>query len=339
MQVTTIGVDLAKRVFQVHGVNTQGQVVVRKRWSRAQLKAYFSALPPALVGMEACASGHYWARVLGSYGHQVRLIPPHWVKPYLKGNKNDGNDAAAICEAVGRPGMRFVPVKSPEQQAILMLHRVRSRLMAERTALINQIRGLLAEYGIVLRQGASELRRGLPAILEDAENGLLDLAREMFADLYAQLVAAEGRIGEYEQRNRRLFEASKPCQRLAQLEGVGPLTATAFVATVGDARAFTNGRQLAAWLGLTPREHSSGGKHRHLGITKRGDGYLRKLLIHGARAMLRLTPKREDAKSRWVENVRRRAHVNVAAVALAAKHARILWALLVKSEDYCPALG
>jgi transposase len=339
VQVTTVGVDLAKRVFQVHGVDVGGRVVVRKHLSRGQLKAYFSALPPALVGMEACASSHYWARVLAGYGHQVRLISPHWVKPYRKGNKNDGNDAAAICEAVGRPGMRFVPVQSPAQQAVLMLHRVRSRLMAERTALINQIRGLLAEYGIVLRQGASELRRALPGILEDAENGLPDLAREVFADLYAQLVAAEERIAEYEQRNRRLFDTSEPCQRLAQLDGVGPLTATAFVATVGDARVFRNGRQLAAWLGLTPREHSSGGKHRRLGITKRGDVYLRTLLIHGARAMLRLTPKREDAKSRWVENVRRRAHVNVAAVALAAKHARILWALLARQEDYCPARG
>lgn len=339
MQATTIGVDLAKRVFQVHGVTTQGQVVVRKRLSRAQLKAYFSTLPPALVGMEACASSHYWARVLAGYGHQVRLISPHWVTPYRQGNQNDGNDAAAICEAVGRPGMRYVPVKRPEQQAVLMLHRVRSRLMAERTALINQIRGLLAEYGIVLRHGASEVRRALPVILEDGENGLPELAREVFADLYTQLVAAEERIGEYEQRNRRLFDAREPCQRLAQLEGVGPLTATAFVATVGDARAFRNGRQLAAWLGLTPREHSSGGKHRRFGITKRGDVYLRTLLIHGARAMLRLTPKREDAKSRWVESVRRRAHVNVAAVALAAKHARILWALLARQEDYCPALG
>lgn len=339
MQVTTVGVDLAKRVFQVHGVGAGGQVLVRKRLSRGQLKAYFNALPAALVGMEAGASGHYWARVLAGYGHQVRLIPPQWVKPYRKGNKNDGNDAAAICEAVGRPGIRFVPVKSPEQQAILMLHRVRSRLMAERTALINQIRGLLTEYGIVLRQGASALRRELPAVLEDGENGLPGLARELFADLYAQLVAAEGRIAEYEQRNRRLLEASESCQRLAQLDGVGPLTATAFVATVGDARAFKNGRQLAAWLGLTPREHSSGGKHRHFGITKRGDVYLRKLLIHGARAMLRLTPKREDAKSRWVESLRRRAHVNVAAVALAAKHARILWALMARQEDYCPAQG
>src|SRR5512134_1813131 len=185
MQVTTIGVDLAKRVFQVHGVTTQGQVVVRKRLSRAQLKAYFSTLPPALVGMEACASSHYWARVLAGYGHQVRLISPHWVTPYRQGNKNAGNDAAAICEAVGRPGMRYVPVKRPEQQAVLMLHRVRSRLMAERTALINQIRGLLAEYGIVLRHGASEVRRALPVILEDGENGLPELAREVFADLYA----------------------------------------------------------------------------------------------------------------------------------------------------------
>jgi transposase len=334
MAAATYGIDISKNVFQIHGIDENGKAGVRKRLSRSQLKRYFSNHQPALVGMEACGGSHYWARVLSGYGHDVRLIAPQFVKPYVRGNKNDGNDAAGICEAVTRPDMRFVAVKTPQQTSILMLHRVRDRLMGERTALINQIRGYLIEFGLVIRKGASWVRRELPSILEDAENGIPWAAREVFAELYEELVSLDDRLKIQDRRLRTVFDADPQCKKLAAVEGVGVLTATAFVATIGDPTVYKNGRQVAAWLGLTPREHSSGGKQRQLGITKRGDCYLRKLLIHGARSALRITPRRQDRKSRWVEGLRSRAHDNVAAVALAAKNTRILWSLLAHDEEY-----
>ncbi len=338
MAAETYGIDIAKNVFQIHGVDKDGQVVVKKRLSRAQLKRYFCNHPPALVAMEACCGSHYWARVLSGEGHDVRLIAPQFVKPYVRGNKNDGNDAAGICEAVGRPDMRFVAVKTPEQTSILMLHRVRDRLIGQRTALINQIRGYLAEFGIVIRKGARCVRRELPSILEDAENGVPWSAREMFGGLFEELVALDDRLKKQDGRLRAVFDAYPQCKKLAAVEGVGVLTATAFIATIGDPAVYKNGRQVAAWLGLTPREHSSGGKQRQFGITKRGDCYLRKLLIHGARSALRVTPRRQDRKSRWVEALRARTHDNVAAVALAAKNTRILWSLLANEGEYNPVL-
>lgn len=334
MELTTIGIDLAKTVFQVHGVDKVGTVLVFKTLSRQQMHTFFANLSPCLVGMEVCGSAHHWARVLQSYGHTVKLMSPQFVTPYRKGNKNDGNDAIAICEAVTRPDMRFVPVKNTEQQALLMVHRVRERVKSERTALINQIRGLLAEFGIVMRQGAGAVRRQLPGILEDGENNLPHLARDMFANLYQQLCHIDEQLKGYDEQIENWSRNDPVCQRLLALEGIGPLTATAMVATVGDASVFKNGRQFAAWLGLTPREHSSGGKYKRFGISKRGDSYLRKLLIHGARSMMRITPKRTDKKSRWVEQLRLRGHDNVAAAALAAKHARIIWALMAKGEAY-----
>jgi len=283
--------------------------------------------------MEACASSHYWARKLIALGHTVRLMAPQFVKPYRKSDKNDGNDAEAICEAVQRPNMRFVPVKSPQQQAELAVHRIRRRLMAERTALLNQIRGLLGEFGLVLPQGANHVRSKLPALLDEAGGDTLPaLAVELFRDLYEELVQLEQRIDGCDRRVERLYRANPVCQRLGQQEGIGALTATAFVATVAHAAQFKNGRQCAAWLGLVPKQDSSGGKTRLLGISKRGDPYLRTLLVHGARSAMRLTAKRNDPKSRWVEQLRKRRGENIAAVALAAKHARILWALMVKGE-------
>lgn len=316
-----------------------GQVVVRKSLSRAQLKPFIANHPPARIAIEACSGSHYWARLLSGHEHDAHLIALQFVKPYVRGNKNDGNDAAGICETVGRPDMRFVALTTPEQTSILMLHRVRDRLIGKRTALINQIRGYLAEFGIVIRKGASWVRRELASILEDAENTIPWAAREMFAELYDELVGLDDRLKKQDGRLRAVFDADPMCKKLAAGEGLGALTATAFVATIGDPTVYKNGRQVAAWLGLTPREHSRGGKQRQLGITKRGDCYLRKLLFHGARSALRVTPRRQHSKSQWVEGIRARAHENVAAVALAAKNTRILWSLLARDGDYKPALS
>lgn len=337
MKITTSGIDVAKSVFQVHGVDERGEVVLRRQIRRSQLVLFFSKLEPCLIGMEACASSHYWARKLSALGHTVRMMAPQFVKPYRKNDKNDGNDAEAICEAVQRPSMRFVPVKSPEQQAELAVHRIRRRLMGQRTALINQLRGLLAEYGLVLPQGANQVRSKLPALLDGDSESLPPLAVELFRDLYDELVQLEQRIAASDRRVDRLYRANPICHRLGETEGIGALTATAFVATVAHAAQFKNGRQCAAWLGLVPKQDSSGGKTRLLGISKRGDVYLRTLLVHGARSAMRHTPKRNDPKSRWVEQLRKRRGENIAAVALAAKHARILWALMVRGETPVPS--
>lgn len=334
MKVIRIGLDIAKTVFQVHGVDEHGKVVLRKTLKRDQVTAFFAHLPPCLVGIEACGSAHHWARTLARFGHTVRLMAGQFVAPYRKSGKNDGNDAEAICEAVGRPNMRFVPVKSEEQEAVLMVHRARELMMESRTAQVNQIRGLLAEFGLVVAQGIEKLRGHTPAILEDAENGLPALARETLNELLKQLRYFDERVAHYDRQIARLAAASEPAQRLMAVAGIGPLTATALVASVGDAKVFHNGRQLTAWLGLVPRQHSSGGKFRLGAITKRGDAYLRKLLIHGARSVIATLARRDDAKSRWVKGIKERRGANVAAVALAAKHARIVWALLAKGEAY-----
>lgn len=336
MKIMRIGVDLAKVVFQVHGVDGRGRVVARKRLSRAQMVAYFSALEPCLVGMEACASAHHWARTLKALGHEVRLMAPQFVHPYRKGGKNDGNDADAICEAVGRPNMRFVAVKSVEQQAVLTLHRARELLVRERTALVNQVRGLLAEYGVVLKLGVTAVRRGLPEVLESEEHDLPSLARETFAELYERLVELDGRVAFYDRRLLTLANEMEAAKRLMQMPGIGPVTATALVASVGDGRHFANGRQFAAWLGLVPRQHSSGGKIRHGRITKRGERYLRTLLVHGARAVVCRSRRREDGISRWARAVWARRGFNKATVALAARHARMVWVMLARGEDYRP---
>ncbi len=334
MDVNRIGLDLAKNVFQLHGVDAQERVVLRRTVHRGKLLATLAQLPPCVVGMEACGSAHYWARELVKLGHEPRLMAPQFVAPYRKSQKNDGNDAEAICEAVGRPSMRFVAVKDAAQQAVLTVHRARALLVSERTALVNHIRGLLGEYGVVIAQGVARVRTALPEVIEDADNGLPALAREVFAELGARLRELDARVADYDGRIAQLARSSEPARRLMQLEGVGPLTATAIVATAGDGRQFGSGREFAAWLGLVPRQRSSGGKARHGRITKRGDGYLRTLLVHGARALMRHLPGRDDRKSLWAQAVRARRGFNKAVVALAAKHARILWALLVRAEDY-----
>ena len=256
---------------------------------------------------------------------------------YRKRGKNDANDAEAICEAVGRPNMRFVAIKSEEQQSVLMVHRARSLTMVNRTAKVNQIRGLLGEFGIAVPKGVARLRRELPGILEDAENNLTDLAREVLFGLLEQLRELDGHISAYDHKIRALAEASEPARRLMRIEAIGPQTATALVATVGDPHVFKNGRGFAAWLGITPRQHSTGGKGRLGQITRQGDGYLRTLLVHGARAYLRVVDKKTDAKSEWAQRLKQRRHVNVVAVALAAKHVRIAWAILAHGTEYRPA--
>lgn len=339
MTVKRIGIDLAKQVFELCGVDEREQVVLRKTLRRGKVLEFFAQLPPCLIGVEACGSAHYWARELPRLGHEVRLMAPQFVAPYRKNDKNDANDAAAICEAVGRPNMRFVPVKNEQQQAVLALHRARQLLVRERTALVNHARGLLAEFGIVVGQGPARLRAALPRVLEDADNGLPPLAREVFSDLYERLVEMEQRIADYDRKVEQLAREDEVACRLMQVEGIGPLTATALVASVGDARMFKNGRQFAAWLGLVPRQFSSGGKSRHGRITKRGDVYLRTLLIHGARAVMRFMARRDDARSRWVLSLKERRGFNKAAVALAAKNARVLWTLMANGGEYRPCRG
>ena len=336
-QVATLGSDAAKNLFQLHGVDAHGKSVLKKRLVRHKVLAFVAGLAPCLIGLEASGSAHYWARELTKLGHTVQLISPQFVKPYVKGNKNDPNDAEAICEAVGRPHMRFVPIKSVDQQDMQALHRIRERQIKARTALVNQIRGLLAEYGVVMPKGVAQVRQKLPFILEDAENGLTMLAREWLQALAAELPALDQRIQETNTRIQRVFENHEACQRLAQLEGVGPLTATALVAAVGEATTFKNGREFAAWLGVVPRQHSTGGKPRLLGISKRGDRYLRKLLSHGARSVVRTVEGKQDGRSRWLQGRIVRRGKNRAGVAQANKTARVAWVLLAKGERYRPA--
>lgn len=337
MKITRCGLDIAKRVFQVHGVNEHGVVKARKTLARGKVLGYFAQLPPCLIGIEACAGSHYWARELTKLGHTVKLMAAQFVTPYRKRGKNDANDAEAICEAVGRPNMHFAAVKSEEQQSVLMVHRARSLVMANRTAQVNQIRGLLGEFGIVVATGVARLRRAMPQILEDAENGLPALAREVLAGLLEQFHELDQRITHYDDKIRALAQQSEPARRLLQLESIGPQTATAMVASMGDPHVFKSARNYAASLGLTPRQHSSGGRTRLGQITKQGDRYLRTLLIHGARAYLRVVDKKTDGKSAWARQLKERRHVNVVAVALAAKHARIAWAMLAKGTEYRPA--
>lgn len=336
MNIMRIGLDLAKSVFQVHGIDEHGKTVLRRQLRRNQIHEYFGNLVPCLIGMEACASSHYWARSLIAMGHTVRLIAPQFVKPYVKGNKNDANDAEAICEAVGRPNMRFVPVKSVAQQDIQALHRIRSELVHQRTAKVNQIRGLLGEYGLVVAQRVTALRRALPEILEDGENGLTGSFRQLLEGLREDLVNLDTRIATQDQAMQKLASEHAAARRLLKLRGVGPITATALVASLGDGRMFRRGREASAWVGIVPGQHSSGGKDKLLGISKRGDAYLRTLLIHGARAVIKTAKDKDDSLSRWIQNLCSRRNKNIAAVALANKTLRMAWAILASGEEYRP---
>ena len=322
--VTTVGIDLAKSVFSLHGVGGSGAVVLRKNVSRAKLMGIVAQLPPCLIGMEACGGAHEWARRFSEFGHTVKLMAGQFVAAYRKGGKNDGNDAEAICEAVGRPNMRFVPIKTREQQAQLCLHRVRSGFVEERTANLNRLRGLLAEFGHVLPLGAPALRAQVPQILED----LPALAAGAARDLLEHVRELDARIVGYDRQIQAHVRSSELAQRAQTQKGVGPLTASAIVASVGEAREFKNGRQFAAWLGLVPRQHSTGGKTRLGQITRSGDRYLRTLLVLGARAVLRRAPYERDPLSRWAVALRERRGYHRACVAIAAKNARRVWAAL-----------
>lgn len=334
MKITTIGIDLAKNVFQIHGVDAKGNVVLRKVLKREQMAAFFANLPVCLIGMEACGSAHYWARKLEALGHTVKLMAPQYVKPYVKTNKNDAADAEAICEAVTRPTMRFVPIKSVEQQAVLALHSARQGFVKARTAQANQIRGLLAEFGIVIPQGIAHIATRLPEILEDGENGLPGDFRHLIERLGDHLKELDRQAQELEVQIQLWHRSHAESQKLAQIPGIGPITASALLAAIGDARHFANGRQLAAWLGLVPRQHSSGGKQTLLGISKHGDSYLRTLLIHGARAVIRFADRKPGDADRWLAGLLQRRHKNVATVALANKNARVVWALLAHDREY-----
>ena len=334
MDITTVGIDLAKSVFQVHGVDERGNRVVRKRLRRNQVLVFFAQMSPCLIGMEACAGAHYWARKFQGQGHTVKLMAPQFVKPYVKANKTDVADAEAICEAVTRPTMRFVPIKGVDQQAVLSLHRARRGFVKARTAQANQIRGLLSEYGITIPQGISHVTRRIPEIIEDGENDLPDVFRGLLHRLWVHLKELHHQVQELEEQINVWHRSSEDSQKLARVPGIGPLTATALVASIGDAKDFRNGRELAAWLGLVPRQHSSGGKVLLQGISKRGDGYLRMLMIHGARSVTRVAERKTTPTDNWSKELLKRRHKNVAAVARANKNARVVWALLAQGRDY-----
>jgi transposase len=334
MKITTIGIDLAKTVFQVHGVDTHGKAGLRKQLKRRDVLSFFANLEPCLIGMEACGSAHYWARKLSEFGHTVRLMAPQFVKPYVKTNKSDRNDAEAICEAVGRPNMRFVPVKPAPMQAVLAVHRARQGFVKARTGQGNQIRGLLAEFGIVIPKGIGHIAKRLPEILEDGENELPGMMRELLQRLGENLKDMDRQVGELERQIRLWHRDNEPSCKLEAIAGFGPLTASAFVATVGDAKNFKNARQVPAWLGMVPRHEGTGGNVKLGGISKRGDVYLRTMLIHGARAVIAHMERKPDHADEWLKKLIARRNKNIAAVALAAKNARIAWALLAHERGY-----
>jgi transposase len=341
MKISRIGIDLAKNVFQLHGVDRHEKTVFKRQLRRPQFLRVLLAEtdPDCVIGMEACGVAHHWARQLQAKGYTVRLIPPQYVKPYVKTNKNDANDAQAICEAMSRPDMRFVAVKSVEQQDIQAVHRIREELKKQRRAKASQIRGLAAEYGLVAPQRYTSLRAAVPEWLEDAENGLTHRFRALLAALYEDLRRLEQRQGELDAEVEELAHSHPLAKRLMQLRGVGPLVATALVAHVGDGRQFTNGRQMAAALGLTPKQYSTGGKAHLMGISKRGNPYLRAILIHGARAVVTQVKERDDRLSRWARQLAERRHINIASVALANKTVRMAWAMMHSGADYNPELA
>jgi len=336
MQVTRIGIDIAKRQFEVHGVDERGTVVVRKSLKREQVSEFLAQLPRCEIGMEACGGAHYWHRELSKLGHTVRLLSAHKVKPYVVGNKNNRHDAAAICEAMSRPTMRFVEPKSPAQQDLQILHRARALLLRERTALSNQLRGVLHEYGIVMPLGAAALKRKVAEVLAGDDERASSVLRTVIGEQLERFTYLSQRLAKYDRQIAQFCHQDERCRRLLAVEGIGPLSATALVATCGNGQEFQNGRHFSAYLGLVPGHSNTGNKTVMLGITKRGNRYLRTLLIHGGRAALYAARRRSDPRSRWLKRLQERHCTNLAAVALANKNARIAWALLRYGQDYCP---
>jgi transposase len=331
-----LGIDIAKQIFHVVGMDDTGTMVLRKRFPRGALMPFIAQLSPVVIGMEACGGAHYWARRFREHGHTVKLMAPQFVKPYVKSNTHDMADAEAIGEAVTRPTMRFVPIKEGAQQDLQALHRIRERLVKARTALIHEMRGLLGEYGIVLPKGIAQFRQALLSTLEQEQAKLTELSRNVFRQLHEEWLALEQRLAYDNEQLEAICQADPACQRLLTIPGVGPLTATALVAAVSDATHFKNGRQFAAWRGLVPRQHSTGGKPRLLGISKRGDIYLRKLLVHGARATIRWVGLKNDRRSQWLRALMQRRGTTRAVVALANKHARMAWVRLATDQVYTP---
>jgi len=332
-EVSTIGLDIAKSVFQVHGVDVDGAVVIRKRVSRAKVLELFSTFPSCLVGIEACPSAHHWSRKLRALGHTVRLMPPSYVKAYLKRSKNDANDAAAICEAVTRPSMRFVPTKSEQQQSGLMLHRSRQLLVRQRTMLSNAIRGHLAEFGIISAKGRNGTVELLKIITDEKDGRIPAVARFSLGVLARQHAAISAEIGAIEKRIHAWHRSSEESRRLEQIPGVGPIVATALISEVGDWKEFSSGRSLAAWIGLVPKQHSTGGKERLGRISKQGNRYLRWLLVAGAMAVIRYA-RQHGTRRLWLSRIMERRPIKVAAVALANKIARMAWAMMVRAEPF-----
>lgn len=334
MSIETLGVDIAKNVFQLHGVNRNGRVILKRRVMRDQLLAVLAQIDQCTVAVEACTGSFYWARKFEALGHQVKIISPQYVKPFVRRQKNDGNDAEAICTAARQPHIPCVPKKTVEQQDIQALHRARQRIVNHRTAVVSQIRGLLLDRGFAIAKSIHRARSAIPAILSDLENELTALARESLHELYDLFRDLDRRIDLFDKMIDRVFRESETCQRIAKIKGVGPKTATAIVAAIGDGSDFKNGRHLAAWVGLVPRQSSSGDRKVLMGISKRGDQHLRSLLVHGARAVVRTAPHKTDLNNQWVNQLRERRGFNRATVAVANKNARIIWAVLRTGEPY-----
>lgn len=332
--VTTIGIDLAKNIFQLYATDKNGKKVFSKRLSRGALSDFIANTKPCLIGIEACGSAHYWARLFKSYGHDVKLMSPQYVKPYVKTNKNDKADAEAIAEAVTRPNMRFVPIKETNQQDILCLHKVRDRIVGNKTALSNQIRGLLLEYGITINTGKAPLKAKLVDLTSDDSITLNPMTKKLMTDLYNEYKTLDDKIKEYDMKIEQIVQNNDQCKKLTKIPGVGPISAAALYASLGDISVFNKGRDVSAWLGLVPKQLSSGNKVLLCGISKRGNSYLRQLLIHGARSVIKSLGDKDDKFSRWLKALRDRVGYNKATVALANKNARIIWALLNGQENY-----
>ena len=338
MEIHTIGIDLAKTIFHLVGVNARGEVVVRKKCSRNQLLRFTSNLRVSLIGMEACGGSHFLGRALREQGHDVRLMPAQYVKPYVKTNKNDYIDAEAIAEAVGRPSMRFVPIKTNDQLDLQSLHRVRERWVGRRTAVINQIRGMLLERGITVTKGRRHIEESLPGILEDSDNKLSGALRVLLTELRLEMQYLSRQIEESDKLILRIASELEPCRRLVAIPGIGPVIATATIAAIGNGAAFKKGRGFAAWLGVVPGEHSTGGKQTLTETSRRGNRYLRKLFVQGAHAVLQKRMTQSTGLSTWLAQLTTRKRIQVAAVALANKLARMVWAVLYKGEAYRPPL-
>lgn len=339
--VTTIGIDLAKNVFQVCGVDSRGKTLFQKPLSRTKLSAFMAQHPSVLVGMEACGGAHHWARTFTEFGHVVKLMAPQYVKPYVKTHKNDAHDALACAEAVTRPNMRFVPIKTSAQQDLLSLHRVRSFFIKQRTAIMNHTRGLLAEQGITCQITLGFLLRKLLEVIDDGSFVLSPLSKTMFRELYDEIKHVDEKVKRTTKQIEQFARADHHCQLLQTIIGIGPLTSTALVASIGNGSGFDSGRGLSAWLGLVPKQHSSGGKERLLGISKRGDCYIRQLAVHGARSVVKaaLIKDKQDKHSLWIRSLVERCGKNKATVALANKNVRIAWAVLTQGTMFNPELA